>query len=101
MIVFLISIFLVISIGINIAAGFLVKITSSKINIYEQYILDFKHRANTTLTLMRSIDARGSFSTGVNNNGKFENDDEVGQVFNELLILIEKLNEITEHEHEP
>ncbi len=86
------------SIGINIASVLLFKIVNSKINIYEQYILDFKHRANITLGMMRSIDTRGSFSTGINNNGKFENDDEVGQVFKELLSLIEKLNEITEHE---
>ena len=97
MITFILITGLIISLGLNVAAYILIQILLKKISTYEQWILDFKTDVVDTLGSMRKIDEEATFkssfeSTGV---GAFESDDQVGQVFKELLNLVEKLNERT------
>ena len=92
----LLIIFLIISLGLNVAAYIIIKRQLSKIETYEDWILEFKNELVTTLTNMRAIDKQGTFATSMNTEGTFESDDQVGQVFKELLDLIEKLNNRTE-----
>lgn len=89
-------IFLIISLGLNISAYIIIKRLLSKVEIYEDWILEFKNDLVTTLTKMRSIDKQGTFATSMNTEGTFESDDQVGQIFKELLDLIEKLKNRTE-----
>lgn len=96
MITFLLILGLVITLGFNVAAYILVRNLLKKIAIYENWILEFKQDVNNTLSLMRSIDKQGIFATSVNENGVFESDDQVGQIFKELTDLMEKLNERTQ-----
>ncbi len=67
-----------------------------KIDLYEEWILDFKTDLISTLEKMREIDKSVVFSDRVNEKGAFESDDQVGGVFKELLDLIEKLNQRTQ-----
>lgn len=67
-----------------------------KIDLYEEWILDFKTDLISTLERMREIDKSVVFSDRVNEKGAFESDDQVGGVFKELLDLIEKLNQRTQ-----
>lgn len=96
MIISFLIIFLIISLGLNIAAFIVIKRLVSKNEIYENWILEFKTDLITTLTKMRTIDKQGTFATSMNTEGTFESDDQVGQIFKELLDLIEKLNNSTE-----
>jgi len=93
MITFLLITVLIISLGLNIAGFILIQTLLKKISTYEQWILDFKRDVLETLDIMREIDKQGTFATAVNDKGTFESDDQVGQVFKEILELIEKLNE--------
>lgn len=92
----LLIIFLIISLGLNVAAYIIIKRLLSKIETYEDWILEFKTDLVATLTKMRAIDKQGTFATSMNTEGTFESDDQVGQIFKELLDLIEKLNDRTE-----
>jgi hypothetical protein len=92
----LLIIFLIISLGLNVSAYIIIKRLLSKIETYEDWILEFKNDLVTTLTKMRSIDKQGTFATSMNTEGTFESDDQVGQIFKELLDLTEKLNDRTE-----
>ena len=67
-----------------------------KIDIYEDWILDFKTDLIHTLERMRDIDKSVVFSSKLNEKGAFESDDQVGGVFKELLELVEKLNQRTQ-----
>lgn len=87
---------LILSLTFNVLAFILVRNCLLKISTYESWILEFKFNVLQTLETMRSIDNKGTFATSVNEKGKFELDDEVGQVFKQLLDLIEKLNERTQ-----
>lgn len=87
---------LVISLSALIAACILVRILLNKIDIYEEWILDFKTDVIDTLERMRDIDKSGVFASKLNDKGVFESDDLVGGVFKELLELIEKLNQRTQ-----
>lgn len=87
---------LILSLGLNIAAIILLKILLSKISTYESWILDFKTDLVSTLDKMREIDKSNTFATILNDKGSFESDDQVGQVFKELLDIIEKLNKRTQ-----
>jgi hypothetical protein len=42
---------------------------------------------------MHDIDKVGTFATSMNDKGTFESDDQVGQVFKDLIELVEKLNQ--------
>jgi len=70
----------------------LIKILRFKINVYEQWIVNFKKDVENTLDIMREIDNKGTFATSVNDKGVFESDDQVGQIFKELLNVMEELN---------
>lgn len=96
MIIFLLTVGLIISLGLNISTFILVRILLKKIGIYENYIKEFKSNLVNTVNEMRKIDTRGTFATRVDDKGKFESDDEVGVVFKDLMELIEKLNKILE-----
>lgn len=84
---------LVISVGCNIAAVILIKRLLNKIDIYEEWVLDFKTDVIDTLEKMRDLDKQGLVATSVNDKGIFESDDQVGVIFKGLLDLIEKLNQ--------
>lgn len=84
---------LVISVGCNIAAVILIKRLLSKIDIYEEWVLDFKTDVIDTLEKMRDLDKQGLVATSINDKGIFESDDQVGVIFKGLLDLIEKLNQ--------
>jgi len=96
MITFLLIIGLIISLGLNVIAFILIRNLLKKNSIHEAWILNFKQDVVNTLANMRSIDSHGSFATRIDDKGKFESDDEVGQIFKELLDLIENLNEKTQ-----
>ena len=85
---------LIISFIINIALFVLVRRLLKKINIYEQWILDFQTDVISTLEQMREIDKQGTFATSINDKGVFESDDQVGGIFRELMALVEKLEQI-------
>jgi hypothetical protein len=96
MITFLLIIGLVISLGLNVASFILIRIHLLKIRTYELWIVGFKSDLMNTLERMRTIDKVGTFATSLNDKGLFESDDQVGQIFKELLDLIEKLNQRTQ-----
>ena len=84
---------LIVSLGLNVAAFILVRTLLAKISVYEKWIVDFKEDLSETVELMRDIDKQGVFATSVGPKGVFESDDQVGQIFKDLLDLVEKLNE--------
>lgn len=86
-------ILLIISLGLNVSTIIIIKRLLFKNDTYEKWVLEFKTDLTSTLKNMRSIDKQGTFATSVNNEGTFESDDQVGQIFKELLDLIEKLND--------
>jgi hypothetical protein len=96
MITIILIIGLILSIALNIIAFLLIGIQANKIQTYEQWILEFRKDVEMTLANMQSIDSKGTFATSVNDKGKFESDDEVGQVFEEMKDLIEKLKQRTQ-----
>lgn len=96
MIIFLLILGLILSLGLNIAIFILIKTLLKKISVYEEYILNFRSSVMNTLGKMREIDTKGTFASGVNDDGKFAADDEVGQVFKELEELLEDLNKLIE-----
>ena len=98
MITFLLIAGLIISLGFNVAAFVLIKRQFGRIDTYESWILEFKMDLVNTLEEMRKIDKQGTFATSMSDpeKGVFESDDQVGQIFKELLDLIEKLNERTQ-----
>lgn len=98
MITFLLITALLVSLGLNVATFILVRTLLKKISTYEEWILDFKTDVIETLALMRKIDDDATFKSSfeATDKGMFESDDQVGQVFKELLGLIEKLNQRTQ-----
>lgn len=93
MITFLLIAGLIISLGVNVATFILISRQLKRIYVYENWILEFKEDLVNTLEEMRKIDKQGTFATSLNDKGTFESDDQVGQIFKEILELIEKLNE--------
>ena len=95
MITFLLITSLIISLGFNVATFIIVARLLKRTDTYEKWILDFKMDLVNTLREMRAIDKQGTFATSVSDpeKGVFESDDQVGQIFKELLRLVEKLNE--------
>ena len=92
MLIFFLILGLTISIGFSISAFILIRILLNRIKTYETWVVETRTEFLNTVTLMRAIDDRGSFATGIDDRGKFECNDEVGQVFKNLLNLIEDLN---------
>ena len=64
---------------------YLVKLCQNKIDIYEEWVLEFRDDVRNVYNALKSIDDRQIF----------EKDDEVGVVFEDLVTLITKLNERT------
>lgn len=93
MTIFLLITALILSIGLNIATIILIRILLTKNKIHEQWILEFKSHVENALGELREIDSKGTFATSVNDKGTFESDDQVGQIFKELLEVIDKLNQ--------
>ena len=87
---------LILSLGLNITAFILFKIFLSKINTYEEYIVNFRNSVKDALKKMRDIDNMGTFATRLNDKGVFESTDDVGQIFKDLEDIVEKLNKIIE-----
>lgn len=71
----------------------LIKIQVDKIKTYESWILEFKEDVNNTLENLRAIDTKGTFATSLNDKGLFESDDEVGRIFKEMELIVDKLNQ--------
>ena len=93
MITFLLVFILLILIAANVAMVFLIRSLLYKISVYEQWVTDCRTRVVEILDTMRAIDVKGTFATSLNDKGTFESDDQVGQVFKDLLELVEILNE--------
>lgn len=93
MLTFFLIVSLIISLGLNITLYILANRLLNKLSTYEKWILDFKEDLTETLTLMREIDKQGVFATSMVSEGVFESDDQVGQIFKDLVDLVEKLNE--------
>ena len=96
MITFLLIVGLIISLGFNVATFIIINRLLTRIDVYENWILDFKIDLVETLEEMRKIDKEGIFATSLNDKGTFESDDQVGQIFKNILELIERLNEKTQ-----
>lgn len=86
-----ILIVLFISLIINVLTSKIIYNSIKKIDFYEKWILDFKTRISASLNLMRDIDKQGTFATSINDKGNFESDDQVGQVFKEMIEIMNEL----------
>jgi len=93
MITFILITIIILLIGIITATIILIKNLLSKINTYEMWVLEIQGDIKNTLNKMREIDKIGTFATSLNDEGIFESDDQVGQVFKEMMNIIEKLNQ--------
>lgn len=89
----IIILILILSLTVNIFTIILIKTLVAKNNIYEKWILGFKEDITETINSMREIDKQGTFATSLNDKGIFESDDQVGQIFKEIMGIIEDLNE--------
>ena len=96
MITFLLVLILVISVVLLVTSYIIIRRLFSRIDTYEEWILDFKTDVIDTLERMRDIDKSVVFSSRLNEKGAFESDDQVGGVFKDMLELIEKLNQRTQ-----
>jgi hypothetical protein len=88
----IITLFLLISITINIFTFKSLLKKQDVIELYADWILEVKQDVENVLSEMREIDKRGTFATSMNQEGLFESDDEVGRIFKEMIDIIEKLN---------
>lgn len=95
MLTFLLVTCLIISLGLNVATFKLIQILLAKTGIYEQWILELKNDVTATVETMRKIDGEATFKSSfeATDKGTFESDDQVGQVFKDLVKIVEKLNE--------
>ena len=95
MITFLLIIGLIISLGLNILAFILAQRLLQKISTYEQWVIEFKKNVASTLEQMKKLDEDATFKSSFESTGKgvFESDDQVGQVFKDLLDLVKELDE--------
>ena len=66
----------------SVTLGYLVYIGQKKIDIYEQWVLEFRTDVNNVYTQLQQLD----------DNQIFQKDDEVGVIFLDIVTLIEKLN---------
>jgi hypothetical protein len=90
LIIISLTIILIVSVIINIFLYKALNTQLKKINLYEQWIIDYdnwiydaKDMIRSTYLRMRSVDDRSLFFK----------DDDVGFVFQELLALLKKFNE--------
>jgi hypothetical protein len=71
-----------VSVTASVTLGYLVYIGQKKIDIYEQWVLEFRTDVNNVYTQLQQLD----------DNQIFQKDDEVGVIFLDIVTLIEKLN---------
>lgn len=81
--IILLSILLGISITLSIVLGYIIYICQNKIDIYEQWIVEFKNDVNDVYQDLKVVDDKNIF----------EKDDDVGMIFSELYKIIQKLNQ--------
>lgn len=62
--------------------AYLLTIAQNKIDIYEEWILEFQNDVNGVYQQLKNIDDKNLF----------EKDDDVGVIFSEIATLIDKLN---------
>jgi len=73
--------FLLVSVGINIAQGIIIKNSLMKIGVYEGWILSTLDSCKKTYLRLKEIDDKQMF----------EKDDDVGFVFTSMLNIIDEL----------
>jgi len=82
MLISLLVILVIVSVTASVTLGYLVYIGQKKIDIYEQWVLEFRTDVNNVYTQLQQLD----------DNQIFQKDDEVGVIFLDIVTLIEKLN---------
>lgn len=82
MLISLLVILVIVSVTASVILGYLVYIGQKKIDIYEQWVLEFRTDVNNVYTQLQQLD----------DNQIFQKDDEVGVIFLDIVTLIEKLN---------
>ena len=78
----LLVISIIVSVTASVTLGYLVYIGQKKIDIYEQWVLEFRNDVNNVYTQLQQLDDKQIF----------QKDDEVGVIFLDIVTLIEKLN---------
>ena len=82
MIIWLCVIGLVLLCVLSGVLAYLLTIAQNKIDIYEDWILEFQNDVNGVYQQLKNIDDKNLF----------EKDDDVGVIFSEIATLIDKLN---------
>lgn len=77
----MITIFLVVSIIVNAVLGYIVYNTAKKMETYESAVEQFYSALSIVLHNLRAIDEKQMF----------ENDDEVGSVFQQIVDIVNEL----------
>lgn len=72
-----------ISVTLSIVLGYIIYNCQNKIDIYEQWIVEFKDDVNDVYQELKVVDDKNIF----------EKDDDVGVIFSELYKIMEKLNQ--------
>jgi hypothetical protein len=67
----------------TVILGYIVYICQNKIDIYEGWIVEFKNDVSEVYQQIKLIDDKQLF----------EKDDEVGSIFSDLYLIIQKLNQ--------
>lgn len=80
--IILLSMLLGVLIVLTTILGYIIYICQNKIDIYESWIVEFKNDVNGVYQQLKVIDDKNIF----------ERDDDVGVIFSELFIIIQKLN---------
>ena len=78
----LLVISIIVSVTASVTLGYLVYIGQKKIDIYEQWVLEFRNDVNNVYTQLQQLDDKQIF----------QKDDEVGVIFLDIVTLVEKLN---------
>lgn len=81
--IILLGILLTISIVVIIYCIKLIGLQSEKIEVYEDWIIEFKEDVNKTYKDIKELDSKEIFCK----------DDDVGMVFKDMVNIIEKLDE--------
>lgn len=84
--IIVLSLLLGLFVATTVILGYIVNTCQYKIDIYEDWIVEFKDDINEVYRELKIIDDRQIF----------EKDDEVGSTFSQLYSIIEKLNQRTE-----
>ena len=82
MLITLLFILVIVSVVSSVTIGYIIYIGQKKIDIYEQWVLEFRNDVNNIYTQLQELD----------NKQIFQKDDEVGVIFLDIVTLIEKLN---------